>query len=336
MKLNKLLTKSLILGLVVLSPLAAVSCITKEQSNEQLPQVNQILSPEAFLKQSAIQTILNEYYKKDSYETKTIEQLNQEKEEYIKAQLSEEAIKKHTQNLAKIFQYYSVAKLQTKSVWGAKNKINYFNEFEKMWNEYLTKNWLFFLYSINNLISVGSSEVITQEGGEFNRRYASFLPWQIQNTTNKIDDFAAFIVGGSILDPEWLDFESVSPKKGNDWKVYFETFYLKMSDKSIVSLQISREEDPDSKQLIKSINLLINGRIYILKKIITKEISDFNIADIARYLLRYTNDIKSKVLSYSYPLYIPKKDDIRWTIIEEEYGDLVPYLPAKYIGEKHE
>ncbi|MDC4163068.1 aromatic motif membrane protein [Mycoplasma bradburyae] len=299
---------SKLLSIGVLASTLSTSCVNLNRENSDILKTqstakdNQlVLSKDEYIKQTAIQEILNQVYQEDVDSKNT----------YIQEQLdtkSNEIFEEFQNTLA----YYNLSVVRIYSNPFADTPEDFITgrrKFIKLIND----NWLFFLYNYHKLQFLGSSPALINSSDEFNRKYSAKLKWILQADSNKIKDYATNEIPA--LETEYGSFSKVPPPEKDDkgiykyqnWPYYRVLFYLRMNNDTIVSLSVNHLKD------FKGVYL--NSRITTPEFIQTKKIKDFSIAEYAKNFYKVDSNLDA----------ISTKYKSSSSFYEAQNGDAVPY-----------
>ncbi|QZX48975.1 aromatic motif membrane protein [Mycoplasma sp. E35C] len=275
----------------------------KKQNLEKEQKVV-ILNKDEFLKQKAIQSLLEEAFNKN----KTLI------DNYVKEQL----VDKHDQiynDFKETLSYYTISISENWPGYFTKKPAELTANRTKF-NSLLSDNWLFFLYNYQKFSFLGTSSTsgINNGASQFQLRHSANLSWTLQAETNKIKDFALSIL------PSYKSEDrgelSKLPKATKDengvyryenYPYYKSIFYLKMDNDTVVEISVTHSDET---------TVELNNRIFSLEKIQTKKIADFNIDEYAKSV--YKPDFDTEAITNKYLN--------KTSYYEAEYGNAVPYL----------
>ncbi|EFF41381.1 aromatic motif membrane protein [Mycoplasmopsis alligatoris] len=324
MKIKKLICLATCL---IAAPLAISSCAQSNLIKEEKITVlkKESLKQEEFLEQKAIKDILEQVYLKDEFEPLSKEELEKQKQLFIKEQLYDksEALSKE---LEKILTYYTIPYSLSLSVGFFDEAPKFSSHYEQEFINFFKKNWLFTLYNIDKFDFIGSSEALTGEGGQFSIKYASYLPWIINIKSNKILDHVLNVKRNKYYADEEGNQKSSLIKNG-DYQAFEKVFYLKMEGNFVINLTITRRNDFENiKDFKKEVKVFPEYRLRVLEKLLSGQIKEFSLVNFANNFL---------FLNHELDVTTPANNEIRKDYTEEKYGDIIPYYIAGFINERN-
>ncbi|MGX9358255.1 aromatic motif membrane protein [Mycoplasma sp. 128] len=333
-------------SLSILTPLSLVSCVTTEQENPVIKN-NLNLDVKAFLNQNAVQSVLDEVYKKDFWDEQSQEELDKQKQEYIDSQLLEKNIKKLDKEMEKIYANYSFARLQTNAAIVSIRKIDFwrpnrynpliFTKYSDEWDEFKRQNWLYLLYRVNCFTAVGYQFAKTSDSTNFRATYRNSLPITWQMNSNQIIDYASekFPLKSGL----WSD--QPTPKEGDNYQFSTQLFLFKYPNDTFLKLNIVKEQKwtNNTSSRLKTVTFAPDNAFRSFQRTFNKEVKDYSASEVLPYIIDISRDLVAKNDFIS--LDIPDSGwnpDFELAKVEDKFGSYVSWIFADFIvqGDKND